>query len=158
MDLPDITLIIQWKATCDSCTSWQWFRCAICDLKLEGGALFLVEPKYFDATKKAQADAAEWKWKTAEWAAGNLCPAKCTWTAKGLQTIRLIADMNERDEHAPAETNEGSSNKAVLPTGPCTTILNGTSSNTAPATSNNASRAVFEPLWRMVYAEIPKAK
>jgi len=79
MDLPDITLIIQWKATCDSCTLWQRFRRAIGDLKLEGKALFLVEPKYFNATKKAQADAAEeWKWKTAEWAAGNLRPAKCT--------------------------------------------------------------------------------
>jgi hypothetical protein len=45
---------------------------------LEGNALFFVEPKYFDTTKKMQADAAEErKRKAAKWEAGNPHPAKC---------------------------------------------------------------------------------
>ena len=67
MDLPNITLIIQWKVTCDLCTLWQWFGRAVCDLKLEGKAFFLVELKYFNKSKEAQANAAqEKKWKAAE--------------------------------------------------------------------------------------------
>jgi hypothetical protein len=58
MDLPDIELIIQWRASCDLCTLWQRFGHAVRDLKLQGRALFLVELKYFDATKKAKVDAA----------------------------------------------------------------------------------------------------
>jgi len=128
------------------------------DLKLEGKALFLVEPKYFDTTKKARADAAEErKRKAAERAAGNLRPAKRTRTAKGSQTTRLITEVNERDERAPAETDQGSSHtQAVLPTGPCTTIPS--TSSTAPGTSNDTLRAVFEALRCAVYAEIPKAE
>ena len=58
IDLPDIELIIQWRASCGLCTLWQQFGRAVCDLKLQGRALFLVEPKYFDTTKKVKANAA----------------------------------------------------------------------------------------------------
>src|SRR5882762_6102084 len=53
-------------------------------MRLEGKALFLVEPKYFDMTKKMWADAAkERKRKAAEREVGNPHPAKCARTMKG---------------------------------------------------------------------------
>ena len=48
MDLPDIDLVIQWRATCDMCTFWQRFGRAARDLTHHANALFFVEPKHFD--------------------------------------------------------------------------------------------------------------
>ena len=77
MDLPDIELIIQWRASCNLCTLWQHFGCTVHDLKLQGRALFLVESKYFDATKKAKGDAAaELKRKAVKREAGKGPPKK----------------------------------------------------------------------------------
>ena len=85
MDLPDIQLIIQWRASCDLCTLWQRFGRAVCDLKLQGQALFLVESKYFDAAKKAKAvAAAELKRKAVEREAGKAPPKKRARTSKGV--------------------------------------------------------------------------
>jgi hypothetical protein len=61
VDLPDIELIIQWRATCDMCTLWQRFSCAARDLKLTAKALFLVEPKHFDEVRAAKAACQEEK-------------------------------------------------------------------------------------------------
>ncbi|EDR02022.1 uncharacterized protein LACBIDRAFT_310214 [Laccaria bicolor S238N-H82] len=51
IDLPDISIVVQWRATCDMCTLWQCFSHAACDFSLNAIALFLVEPKHFDDTK-----------------------------------------------------------------------------------------------------------
>jgi len=45
MDLPDIEIVVQWKATCDLCTFWQWFGCVACGQDIEGTAILLVEKK-----------------------------------------------------------------------------------------------------------------
>ncbi|KAF8135272.1 P-loop containing nucleoside triphosphate hydrolase protein, partial [Mycena galopus ATCC 62051] len=55
IDLPNITLVIQWRATCDMCTLWQRFGRGARDPKCEAIALFLVEPMYFDETKVEKA-------------------------------------------------------------------------------------------------------
>ncbi|KAF7348212.1 p-loop containing nucleoside triphosphate hydrolase protein [Mycena sanguinolenta] len=55
IDLPNITLVIQWRATCDMCTLWQRFGRGARDPKCEAIALFLVEPMYFDQTKEEKA-------------------------------------------------------------------------------------------------------
>lgn len=59
VDIPDIDLVVQWRATCNIATLWQRFGRAARDPELEGKALFLVEPKYFDdekAKKEARRD------------------------------------------------------------------------------------------------------
>ncbi|KAJ6570683.1 P-loop containing nucleoside triphosphate hydrolase protein [Mycena sp. CBHHK59/15] len=55
IDLPDITLVIQWKASCDMCTLWQRFGRGARNPGCEAIALFLVEPMYFDQTKEEKA-------------------------------------------------------------------------------------------------------
>ncbi|KAJ7214689.1 P-loop containing nucleoside triphosphate hydrolase protein [Mycena rebaudengoi] len=55
IDMPDITLVIQWRATCDMCTLWQRFGRAARDPECDAIALFLVEPMYFDETKEEKA-------------------------------------------------------------------------------------------------------
>jgi superfamily II DNA/RNA helicase len=52
VDLPDVGLIIQWRATCDMCTLWQRFGRAARNHLLTANALFLVEAKHFDAVKE----------------------------------------------------------------------------------------------------------
>ncbi|KAJ7721901.1 P-loop containing nucleoside triphosphate hydrolase protein [Mycena metata] len=55
IDLPNITLVIQWRASCDMCTLWQRFGRGARDPSCEAIALFLVEPMYFDQTKEEKA-------------------------------------------------------------------------------------------------------
>ncbi|KAF8192846.1 P-loop containing nucleoside triphosphate hydrolase protein [Mycena galopus ATCC 62051] len=55
IDLPNITLVIQWRASCDMCTLWQRFGRGARDPKCTAIALFLVEPMYFDETKEEKA-------------------------------------------------------------------------------------------------------
>lgn len=45
MDLPDIQLVIQWKATCDLCTLWQRFGCGGRGSDQLATAILLVEKK-----------------------------------------------------------------------------------------------------------------
>jgi ATP-dependent DNA helicase RecQ len=56
MDIPDIILVIQWRATCKLSTVWQRFGHAIRDCALQGLALLFAEKEYFD-------DVREEKWK-----------------------------------------------------------------------------------------------
>ena len=53
--MPDISLVIQWKASCDMCTLWQRFGQGAHGFGLQAIALFLVEPMYFDETKEQKA-------------------------------------------------------------------------------------------------------
>jgi ATP-dependent DNA helicase RecQ len=53
--MPNITLVIQWWATCDMCTLWQRFGRGARDPNCEAIALWLVEPMYFDETKEEKA-------------------------------------------------------------------------------------------------------
>ena len=125
--------------------------------------MFLVEPKYFDTTKKTRVVAAEErKRKAAEREAGNSRPAKRARTENGSRTTkpsprgvhRSMADPNE-SEHAPAEHNQDWSNRGQ--TGHLevpSTITN--SQNTTTIIPDDASKAVFEALRRAAYAELPK--
>ncbi|KAG1853940.1 hypothetical protein DFJ58DRAFT_613830, partial [Suillus subalutaceus] len=48
MDVPDVTLVIQWRASCRLSAIWQWFGRAARDRTLEGTALLFAEKEYFD--------------------------------------------------------------------------------------------------------------
>jgi hypothetical protein len=114
-------------------------------MRLEGKALFLVEPKYFDMTKKTWADAAkERKQKAA---------AKCAQTMKGSKPTKQapegpvvqpilqegqvegsMADVEEESECTSAETNQAMSDTQTrLPEG-------------STAIPDDTSRAAFEAL------------
>ena len=45
MDLPDVRIVIQWKATCDLCTLWQRFGRAARGADQEATAILFVEKK-----------------------------------------------------------------------------------------------------------------
>ncbi|KAA1480151.1 hypothetical protein DENSPDRAFT_759362, partial [Dentipellis sp. KUC8613] len=48
VDLPDIDIVVQWRATCDMRTLWQRFGRAARDPTRTAKALLLAEPKWFD--------------------------------------------------------------------------------------------------------------
>lgn len=100
--MPDIELIIQWRATCDMCTLWQRFGRAARALHREGKALFLVEPKHFDDVKAKKAErAAEKKRKAAAKASGER-PAKRARTKASNVPVQAAENVNA----APREVNE----------------------------------------------------
>ena len=54
MDVADILLIIQWRATCKLATLWQRFGRAVRDRNLAGTALLFAEKDYFDDERVAK--------------------------------------------------------------------------------------------------------
>ncbi|KAG0694255.1 P-loop containing nucleoside triphosphate hydrolase protein [Suillus ampliporus] len=52
MDVPDVALVIQWRASCKLSALWQRFGRAARDHALEGTALLFVEKEYFDDVRK----------------------------------------------------------------------------------------------------------
>ncbi|KAG2030606.1 hypothetical protein BDR03DRAFT_821755, partial [Suillus americanus] len=48
MDVPDVLLVIQWKATCKLSTLWQRWGRAVRDRELQGTAILFAEKDYFD--------------------------------------------------------------------------------------------------------------
>ncbi|KAI6120804.1 hypothetical protein EV401DRAFT_1838287, partial [Pisolithus croceorrhizus] len=48
MDVPDISLVIQWRATCKLAALWQRFGRAVHDKRLTGTALLFAEKEHFD--------------------------------------------------------------------------------------------------------------
>lgn len=166
MDLPDIQLIIQWRASCDLCTLWQRFGRAVRDLKLQGKALFLVESKYFDAAKKAKAAAAaELKWKAVEREAGKAPPKKRARTSKGAcdtskevtkeQEMVIEGQSSEQDAddmgHIPSTTDaEAASSR---PTGSSNDNSNPVSNESQ---LNDAAKQLFEAERHTEYEKIPR--
>jgi len=55
MDLPTISIVVQWKATCDLCTLWQRFGRAARGPGQQGTAILLVEKKDTDDERQAKA-------------------------------------------------------------------------------------------------------
>ena len=55
MDLPDIRIVIQWKATCDLCTLWQRFGRAARGDGQEATAILFVEKKDTDEERVLKA-------------------------------------------------------------------------------------------------------
>ncbi|KIM75556.1 hypothetical protein PILCRDRAFT_13474 [Piloderma croceum F 1598] len=146
MDLPDIKLIIQWRASCDLCTLWQHFGRAVCDLKLQGQALFLVESKYFDAAKKAKAAAAaELKRKAVEWEAEV--------TKEREMVIEGQSSEQDADDvaHVPSTTDAEAA--MSTPTGSSNDNSNPVSNESQ---LDDAARQLFEAERRTEYEKIPR--
>jgi superfamily II DNA helicase RecQ len=55
MDLPDIRIVVQWKATCDLCTLWQRFGRAARGPGQEATAILFVEKKDTDEERVLKA-------------------------------------------------------------------------------------------------------
>ena len=183
MDLPDVELIIQWKATCDLCTLWQRFGRAVRDLRLQGKALFLVESKYFDAAKKSKADAAEErKRKAVERATGRAPPQKRARTAKGPQdtsknlmnaavteAVLTCAEgavvMDEETRHYEArdardddeaENVPSATDSEAVPSPPRVSVDIMSSISPSAQDVENSSRQLFEAERRMEYEKVPQ--
>ena len=56
MDVPDIQLVVQWRATCTLSTLWQQFGRGGRDRSLEVTAVFLVEKEQFDEAQQRKAE------------------------------------------------------------------------------------------------------
>lgn len=59
MDLPNVSIVVQWKATCDLCMLWQRFGRAARGPGEQGTAILLVEKKDTDEERQAKAKKAE---------------------------------------------------------------------------------------------------
>ncbi|KAG1880052.1 P-loop containing nucleoside triphosphate hydrolase protein, partial [Suillus subluteus] len=61
MDVPDILLVIQWRATCKLATLWQRWGRAVRDRGLQGTAILFAEKEYFDDVQEEKRQRQETK-------------------------------------------------------------------------------------------------
>lgn len=59
VDISDIEIVVQWRATCNLDTLWQRFGRAARGVGRSGIAIFLVEAKYFDEVKRKATENAQ---------------------------------------------------------------------------------------------------
>ena len=75
MDVSNISLVIQWRASCKITALWQWFGRAARDKSISGTAILLAEKEYFDDEQAAKAVRREKRKKTGKRAADDACLA-----------------------------------------------------------------------------------
>jgi len=82
MDVPDIALVVQWRATCNLSALWQRFGRAARNRELTGTALLFAEREHFDDEREAKAARKARRLETRKRKAkdasspGPLCPIK----------------------------------------------------------------------------------
>ena len=54
MDILDIRLVIQWRASCSLSTIWQRWGRAVRNRDLQGTAILFTEKEYFDDVREAK--------------------------------------------------------------------------------------------------------
>ncbi|KAG2069962.1 hypothetical protein BDR04DRAFT_975831, partial [Suillus decipiens] len=59
MDIPDIMLVIQWRAMCKLSTLWQRWGCAARDRLLQGTVVLFAEKEYFDDVRQERCECQE---------------------------------------------------------------------------------------------------
>ncbi|KAF6765850.1 P-loop containing nucleoside triphosphate hydrolase protein [Ephemerocybe angulata] len=92
MDLPDIKLVIQYKATCDLCTLWQRFGRGARGLGTDAVAILLVEKKDLESERQAKAERAVKRAKAKE--AGKVAKRKRNDNAPATPAKRVaLADL-----------------------------------------------------------------
>ena len=97
MDISDIELVVQWRATCTLPSLWQCFGHGVCDKKLCGTALLLAEKEHFDdeqaakAARKAQPEATRKRTVKEADLPHSSCPQKHVVLSPANQAIRGTA-------------------------------------------------------------------
>lgn len=155
---------------CDLCMLWQQFRHATQDLKMQGKVLFLVESKYFDATKKAKADAAAMKkWKAVEQEAGGTqAPQKQARTAKNVSAACIEPFSGMKNAEGQGDGGERERENILLtaptPTPTAADPITQTPSSsgveesdlcTAQASGHDEASRLFKASWRVEYEKVP---
>ena len=61
MNIPNVEVVVQWKATCTMLTLWQMFGCAGCNPALKATTVFLVEKDHFNKICKEREEKKKWE-------------------------------------------------------------------------------------------------
>lgn len=116
MDLPDIELVIQWKATCELCTLWQRFGRAARGPGREATAILLVEKKDTAEERVKKAGRAAKRKKNKETGTGIKRKAEI-----GKQIERKRPALADRSTNAVSDRgssdNEDNDNERIGPIG-----------------------------------------
>ncbi|THH02082.1 hypothetical protein EW026_g714 [Hermanssonia centrifuga] len=123
MDITDISLVIQYRLTCDTCALWQRIGRAARNPDLEGVAIVYVENKHFDATKKkknARASRISEKRKRKRKDSYKITPAKrsrvalssASSNAEILPTTMAIPDFTDEPEDGNSDESNNDSDSA----------------------------------------------
>ncbi|KAJ3476844.1 hypothetical protein NLI96_g10880 [Meripilus lineatus] len=127
IDLADIEIIVQWRATCDLNALWQRFGRAARAFGSHGLAIFLVESKHFDETKRRASENAK--------AAEN----------RALQKEREKQTAKRKSKAADKGPNKRARTEAPLPI-PSTSAQSSVAPNSSRGLAASRSLTRFEEL------------
>ena len=102
MDISDIKLVIQWRATCKLTTLWQRFGRAARNKDLEGTAILFAEKDHFDEERAAKQMRKEQRKRKATKSVTSPRPAKRSNTHR-LTTAAITPEIPHSGENAAGE-------------------------------------------------------
>ncbi|KAG2344669.1 hypothetical protein BDR05DRAFT_947343 [Suillus weaverae] len=93
MDVPDILLVIQWRATCKLSTLWQRWGRAARDKQLQGTAILFAEKEHFDDVQEERRQHQEMKKRKDRPSAINSLVSKCQCG------VGMVAPTEHEEDH-----------------------------------------------------------
>ncbi|KAF8057359.1 P-loop containing nucleoside triphosphate hydrolase protein [Lyophyllum atratum] len=121
MDLPDIEIVIQWKATCDLCTLWQRFGQAGRGRDREGVGILLVEKKHLDEERVAKAGRAAKRTKKGAGTkhkakdAGNNLAKRPALADRSINRVAAVDQGTDSDDGGDAEEPDDADGSTEAP-------------------------------------------
>jgi superfamily II DNA/RNA helicase len=105
MDVPNVELVVQWKATCTLSTLWQRFGRGGQNPALEATAVFLVEKEHFDEIRKKKEETKKRKAAKAATSVPTKRP-RTQATSTVLQTSESVDVEGTSDDSADESENK----------------------------------------------------
>ncbi|KAG1762510.1 P-loop containing nucleoside triphosphate hydrolase protein [Suillus placidus] len=101
MDVPDISIVVQWKATCKLATLWQRWGRAVRDRGLQGTAVLFAEKDHFDDVREEK----RWRQETKKRKADENVARTATRRRTQLHPVRRQEDGHEWEN--PEDDSDG---------------------------------------------------
>lgn len=109
MDIPDVRVVVQWRATCTVSTLWQRLGRAGRNRSIEATALFLVEKEYFDEEKAKKEERKKSKTEKQKRKRGDKDQQFSNKRAQGLNEAQITINVSETNQETPLQDLASSS-------------------------------------------------
>jgi superfamily II DNA/RNA helicase len=106
MDIPDITLVIQWRATCKISMLWQRWGRAARDQQLKGTTVLFAEKEYFDDVRQERHERQDVRKRKADDKSSAQAAGTTQHRNKCCHVAEQVAAPTEQDENEGIDGNE----------------------------------------------------
>jgi superfamily II DNA/RNA helicase len=106
MDIPDITLVIQWRATCKISMLWQRWGRAARDQQLQGTTVLFAKKEYFDDVRQERHERQDVRKRKADDKSSAQAAGTTQHRNKCCHVAEQVAAPTEQDKNEGIDGNE----------------------------------------------------